>query len=148
MIRQKEGGVQYTRGSKNPQNSSQNRKVAVAKLISLEKRLQKNQEYREVYACQIQDMLDRKAARLVTQQEFENYQDPLIILLIMQFSNRNPNPLHAELCLIVKHNTWASRSMNVLPKARLYSIFYSWSFCDFVKKGWPLSATLARCTTQ
>ena len=61
---------------KEPSELKPNRKVAVAKLISLEKRLQKNQEYREVYACQIQDMLDRKAARLVTQQELENYQGP------------------------------------------------------------------------
>ena len=59
-----------------PSELRQNRMIAIAKLYSLEKRLRKNSEYQQVYASQMQDMLNRNAARLVTQTELENYRGP------------------------------------------------------------------------
>ena len=61
---------------KNPQELCNNRKVAVAKLHATERRLLNKPEYKDVYGSQIQDMLDRKAARRVTQNELDNYTGP------------------------------------------------------------------------
>ena len=57
-----------------------NRRIAIAKLCSTEKRLLKNPDYMRVYADQIQDMLDRKVARQVTQEELEAYDGPTFYL--------------------------------------------------------------------
>jgi len=65
---------------KDPRELSNNRKVAVAKLYSTEKRLLNNPEYKDVYSSQIQDMLDRKAAREITQSELDNYNGPQFYL--------------------------------------------------------------------
>ena len=48
---------------KDPNDLPDNRRVAVAKLISTEKRLAKNKKHAETYELQIQDMLDRNVAR-------------------------------------------------------------------------------------
>ena len=65
---------------KKPSELSNNRRIAVAKLCSTEKRLLKNPDYMSVYADQIQDMLDRKVARQVTQEELEAYDGPTFYL--------------------------------------------------------------------
>lgn len=53
-----------------------NRKVALATLYSMEKRLLKNPDYRQVYTAEIEDMLDRKVAREVTEKELSDYGGP------------------------------------------------------------------------
>ena len=47
---------------KDPSELANNRKVVIAKLISTERRLNKNPEKKRVYSEQVQDLLDRKVA--------------------------------------------------------------------------------------
>jgi len=65
---------------RSPRDLANNRKVAVAKLHSTEKRLLAKPDYKDVYTSQIQDMLDRKAARKITQAELEKYNGPKFYL--------------------------------------------------------------------
>ena len=65
---------------KDPSVLKNNRKVALAKLHSTEKRLSKNPEYQLDYSQQIQELLDRKAARRVTNEELRNYEGPMFYL--------------------------------------------------------------------
>ena len=53
-----------------------NRCLAYATLKSTEKRLFRNLEHAQLYKRQIEDMIDRKAARIVTNAELEEYQGP------------------------------------------------------------------------
>jgi len=50
-----------------------NRHIALAILKSTERRLSRNKEHADLYARQIEDLLDRKAAREVTEDEIKNY---------------------------------------------------------------------------
>ena len=65
---------------KDPSVLKNNREVALAKLHSTEKRLSKNPEYQLDYSQQIQELLDRKAARRVTNEELRNYEGPMFYL--------------------------------------------------------------------
>ena len=58
---------------KDPNNLPDNKRVAVAKLISTEKHLAKNMKHAETYEQQIQDMLDRKVAHKLTEEELNTY---------------------------------------------------------------------------
>ena len=51
-----------------------NRCVALATLNATERRLGRNDEYARLYSRQIEDMIDRKAARKVSEAELANYQ--------------------------------------------------------------------------
>ena len=53
-----------------------NRDFACALLRSTEKRMNRNPLHAEIYKKQIQDMLDRKVARRITEQELSKYQGP------------------------------------------------------------------------
>ena len=63
-----------------PTELHNNRRIAIAKLCSTEKRLQKNPDYMSIYAAQIDDLLDRKVARRVTRAELETYEGPTYYL--------------------------------------------------------------------
>ena len=58
---------------KDPSCLPQNRNFAYATLQSTEKRLGKNQLYANTYRRQMHDMLERKAARLVSEEELRKY---------------------------------------------------------------------------
>jgi len=60
----------------NPSTLPRNRHVAFATLKSTEKRLLKNDLYCQTYKSQIEDMLERKAARNVTEEELKAYTGP------------------------------------------------------------------------
>ena len=60
----------------NPKCLPNNRHFAYATLMSTEKRLGKNQLYAETYQNQIYDMLKRKVARPVSEQELRDYVGP------------------------------------------------------------------------
>ena len=62
---------------KDPNSLPNNKRVAVAKLISTEKRLAKSKNHAETYDHQIQDMLDRNVARKLTDEELKTYKGPL-----------------------------------------------------------------------
>ena len=62
---------------KDPNDLPDNRRVAVAKLISTEKRLAKNRKHAETYELQIQDMLDRNVARKLIPEELATYRGPI-----------------------------------------------------------------------
>jgi len=63
-----------------PRNLSNNRQFALAILKSTEKRMNRNQLYAETYQKQIKDMLDRKVARKVTEQELREYKGPVFYI--------------------------------------------------------------------
>ena len=63
-----------------PRNLSNNRQFALAILTSTEKRMNRNQLYAETYQKQIKDMLDRKVARKVTEQELREYKGPVFYI--------------------------------------------------------------------
>ena len=65
---------------KSPMELADNRRVALATLGSIEKRLMKNPDHREIYSSQIKDMLDRKVARQVTEEELNRYAGPKFYL--------------------------------------------------------------------
>ena len=65
---------------RDPSELANNRKQAVAKLLSTEKRLKKNDEYKVMYSEQIADLLDREVARRVTREELESYTGPVYYL--------------------------------------------------------------------
>ena len=65
---------------RDPRELRNNRKVAIAKLHATEKRLSSKPDYQEVYSSQIQDMLDRKVARKISQEELDNYAGPQFYL--------------------------------------------------------------------
>ena len=65
---------------RSPTELQNNYKVAFAILRSTEKKLLANTNHKEVYGKQIEDMLDRGAARRVTQKELANYKGPVFYL--------------------------------------------------------------------
>ena len=71
-----------------PNNLPNNRYIAYATLKSLEKRLERNSLHAETYKRQIDDMLDRNVARLVTQNELSQYKGPKFYL--SQSLNQQP----------------------------------------------------------
>ncbi|XP_071948741.1 uncharacterized protein [Antedon mediterranea] len=62
---------------RDPKDLPDNRLVAEAKLRATEKRLQKNEKYAECYASQIDDMLQRKVARKLSDSEMRSYKGPV-----------------------------------------------------------------------
>ena len=58
---------------KNREELPNNRCVALATLKSTERRLGKNDGYAKLYSRQIQDMIDRKAARKVNEEELAEF---------------------------------------------------------------------------
>lgn len=58
---------------KSPHNLPNNRNYALGTLFSTEKRLKKKKDYADLYARQINDMINRGAARIVTEAELDNY---------------------------------------------------------------------------
>ena len=58
---------------KDPETLPHNRGIALAILRSTEKRLAGNVSYAELYSRQIQDLIDRGAARLVEESELKEY---------------------------------------------------------------------------
>ena len=72
---------------KDPSMLKNNRRVVLAKLQSTERRLAKNPEYQVEYSKQIQELLDRKAARMVTNEELRNYKGPTFYLSHHAVSN-------------------------------------------------------------
>ena len=65
---------------RNPNTLPNNRSYAVATLVSTERRLIRNKQYADLYARQIQDMLNRGAARKVSEAEIDNYEGPKFYL--------------------------------------------------------------------
>ena len=65
---------------KDPRELPDNRKVAMATLKSTERRLLSNEEHKKIYSLQIEDMLNRKVARRVTEEELINYVGPKFYL--------------------------------------------------------------------
>ena len=65
---------------RSPTDLKNNYKVAFAILRSTEKRLLANTNHKEIYDRQINDMLDRGAARRVTQKELASYKGPVFYL--------------------------------------------------------------------
>ena len=59
-----------------PSELPDNKKAAIGKLISTEKRLSRNTEHAKVYQQQIDDMLNRKVARKLTEYELKEYKGP------------------------------------------------------------------------
>ena len=62
---------------KDPNELPDNKKAANGKLISTEKRLSRNTEHAKVYQQQIDDMLNRKVARKLTEDELKEYKGPI-----------------------------------------------------------------------
>ena len=62
---------------KDPSELPDNKKAAIGKLISTEKRLSRNTEHAKVYQQQIDDMLNRKVARKLTEDELKEYKGPI-----------------------------------------------------------------------
>ena len=58
---------------KNPSVLENNRDIVYKILLSTERRLLRNHEHASIYSRQIQDMIDRGAARKVTREELDNY---------------------------------------------------------------------------
>ena len=65
---------------KDPWILSDNRFVAMATLRSTENRLRRNTEKAKLYDMQIQDMVQREAARILESQELKSYKDPVFYL--------------------------------------------------------------------
>ena len=61
---------------KDPKNLPHNKRVAIAKLITTEKRLARNAKHAEIYNQQIQDMVNRNVACKLTEEEFKTYRRP------------------------------------------------------------------------
>ena len=61
---------------KDPNKLPNNRKVALARLISTEKRLARNPEHAVIYDQQIQDMIERNIARKLKHDELKAYTGP------------------------------------------------------------------------
>jgi len=72
---------------KPPEQLPNNRSLALATLRSTEKRLSRNKERAKIYNNQIQDMIDRKAARLVTEDEIRRYGGPKYYLSHFEVMN-------------------------------------------------------------
>ncbi|XP_068712869.1 uncharacterized protein [Montipora foliosa] len=62
---------------KNPSALPDNRRVAVATLISTEKRLLKNPQHAKIYDMQIKDMVARDVARKLSKKELNSYKGPI-----------------------------------------------------------------------
>ena len=62
---------------KNPSALPDNRRVAVATLISTEKRLLKNPQHAKIYDMQIKDMVARDVARKLSKEELNSYKGPI-----------------------------------------------------------------------
>lgn len=58
---------------KDPSELPDNKKAAIGKLISTEKRLLRNTEHAKVYQQQIDDMLNCKVAQKLTEDELKEY---------------------------------------------------------------------------
>jgi hypothetical protein len=61
---------------KDPSCLPDNHRFAYATLKSTEKKLQRNPLHAEIYQRQIQDMLDRKVARPISDHELKSYKGP------------------------------------------------------------------------
>ena len=66
---------------KDPKNLPDNKRVAISKLISTEKRLARNAKHAEIYNQQIQDMVNRNVARKLTEEELKTYRGPFHYIL-------------------------------------------------------------------
>ena len=62
---------------KNPENLPDNRNAAIATLRSTERRLMRNQDMAKLYQEQINDMVKRKVARVLTPEEIKSYNGPV-----------------------------------------------------------------------
>ena len=65
---------------RSPTELSNNRKVAIAVMKSTERRLSRNEDHKVMYNKQIIDMIDRNAAREVTEEELTRYTGPQFYL--------------------------------------------------------------------
>ena len=65
---------------RDPKELQDNRRVAFAVLKATERKLKANREYADMYSKQMKDMLDRKAARKVTEEELRRYPGPKFYL--------------------------------------------------------------------
>ena len=93
-----EGGLQFNAAKgrwcaaypwlKPPEQLPNNRCMALATLKAIEKRVSRNKERAQLYTGQIQDMLDRGAARVVTAEELARYDGPKYY--IAHFEVMNP----------------------------------------------------------
>ena len=61
---------------KDPANLPNNRNIAMARLISTERRLAKNPDHTKIYDQQIEDMIQRNVARKLTTVELESHKGP------------------------------------------------------------------------
>ena len=68
---------------KEPSSLPDNKHVAVATLKSTERRLKKNPLHGEIYKRQMEDMLQRKVAREVSDEELNQYEGPKFYLTMM-----------------------------------------------------------------
>ena len=65
---------------KSPEQLPYNRCMALGMLKSLERRLHRDKKHAQLYAEQVQDMLDRKVARRITEEELAKYDGPKYFL--------------------------------------------------------------------
>ena len=61
---------------RNPDELPYNKNYAIAMLLSTEKKLSRNKELESLYQRQIDDMINRKAARKVSEEELSNWHGP------------------------------------------------------------------------
>ncbi|XP_068692579.1 uncharacterized protein [Montipora foliosa] len=107
----------------NPSALPGNRRVAVATLISREKRLLKNPQHAKIYDMEIKDMVARDVARKLSKEELNSYKGPIHYIShhIMKFPNQIRSLHRLEQCSIVALNTWAMYVMNIGQKVQIYS---------------------------
>ena len=70
-----------------PENLPNNRHVALAVLQTLERRMSKNENQYDLFCRQIQDMLKRGAARLISEKELASYKGPKFYLTYFPVMN-------------------------------------------------------------
>ena len=62
---------------KDPYLLPNNKRAAFGRLLSTERRLGRNTQHAKVYQAQIEDMIERRVARKLTQTEVDNYKGPI-----------------------------------------------------------------------
>ena len=105
---------------KNPSALPDNRRVAVATLISTEKRLLKNPQPAKIYDMQIKDMVARDVARKLSKEELNSYKGP--IHYISHHEVLKPDSKSTPVRIVFNSSAKYMYLMNIGQTVPIYSI--------------------------
>ncbi|XP_068696785.1 uncharacterized protein [Montipora foliosa] len=106
---------------KNPSALPDNRRVAVATLISTEKRLLKNPQHAKIYDMQIKDMVARDVARKLSKEELNSYKGPIHYISHHEVLKPDSKSTPVKIVFNSSAKYMAMYLMNIGQKVQIYS---------------------------